>query len=397
MKKVKYFVIFILLIFVFMFKPISIFPGNQGIKTGTETKNNGAEFRLLSLKGKVKVKKGDDFFAISVENMDRISLGAGDALLVYPSSSAEILLPKNNKLRLNGPLYSTSSKLGKKNFDRISSSFFAQSKLLEILKLLFDAEGDEAAGTTRGTIEDSLNFFNEIDPVAQKANIEDQTLSTADKKKMDEMLSLLQTRFNAFSGEKQIIMRCALYKTLGLHKTALTTIFTYYKGILNVKGKQTERELLEDYLFKQFLPVVVVIHPIESIVTTRGVSPSPGKPFNKEFRSNLKLWWASFYYDGAKFIPIEKTIDHSLLPQDSYIIKNSALNQLDSLAKRNKNGKSKSHDIFVVGCSDWQEIERYDDLKYAEKEILKQPTKPAKDGTATQDFGKVIIKMKWRE
>ena len=202
--------------------------------------------------------------------------------------------------------------------------------------------------------------------------IEDKTLTPGKEKEMKEILDTAEQGFNAFPEEKQIVIRSMVYKTFGRYKTALGMIFSYYKGILYTKGKQPERELLEDYLFNQFLPIVVTVH-----------SPS-------SFSANFKLWWAAFYFDGKELKSLDKTIDYSMHPQNDYKLKDNPTIQADTKSK----GKSEGNPpcVFIAACADWAELERFDDLETAKKELLDKSIKETKSGTI-QDYGSVIIKI----
>jgi hypothetical protein len=251
-------------------------------------------------------------------------------------------------------------------------SFFAGPSQWKGIERIFEEEGEESAGTTKGTQEDSLNFYNEINQGVAAVKIEDKTLSPEKEKEMKEILDTAASGFNAFPEEKQIVIRSLVYKNFGRYKTALYMIFSHYKGILYTKGKQAERELLEDYLFNQFLPIVVTIH-----------SPS-------SFSANFKLWWSTFYFDGKELKPLDKTINYSMLPQNNYEIKNNREFQPGIQSKGKPDGHTRC--VFIVASADWAELERLDNLETAKKLLLYNRIKETKPGII-QEYGSVIIKI----
>jgi len=328
-----------------------------------------AEYKIISLKGKVKIKNNTK--VIQLKKQLPFKLKKGDAVMVYPGAAIEMLFPDGKKKAFKGPFYSTVENLGK-SYERNRLSFFGKPKQWKAIERIFDEEGEESAGTTKGTQEDSLNFYNEINKGVAVVKIEDKTLTPDKEKEMNEILETAEQGFNAFPKEKQIVIRALVYKTFGRYKTALTTIFSHYKGILYIKGKQPERELMEDYLFNEFLPIAINIH----------------SPFS--FSSNFKLWWAAFFFDGKEFKTIEKTIDYSLYPQNEYKIKDNSTIQADIKSKGM--AKAESQCLFVVACADWAELEKFDDMEIARQELLESDIKETKLKTI-QDYGKVIIKL----
>jgi hypothetical protein len=326
-------------------------------------------YKIISYKGTVKIRQNAEVSRL--KNQPPIDLKKGDAVMVYPGAEIEVLFPGGDKKTFTGPFYALVESLEKPPAkDRLS--FFAGATPWKGIERIFDEEGEESAGTTKGTQEDSLNFYNEINQGVAVVKIEDKTLSPDKEKEMKELLDTAATGFNAFPEEKQIVICSLVYKNFGRYKTALDMIFSYYKGILYTKGKQPERELLEDYLFNQFLPIVITIH----------------SPFS--FSSNFKLWWAVFYFDGKELKTLDKTIDYSMHPQNDYKLKDNSTVQADTKSKGM--AKAGSQCLFIAACADWAELERFDDLETAKKELLDNSTKETQSGTI-QDYGSVIIKI----
>jgi hypothetical protein len=328
-----------------------------------------AGYKIVSYKGTVKVKK--DAAVSRLKNQPPIDLKNGDAVMVYPGAEIEVLFPGGDKKTFTGPFYATVESLENPP-EKARLSFFTGSSQWKGIERIFDEEGEESAGTTKGTQEDSLNFYNEINQGVAVVKIEDKFLSPDEEKEMKEILDSAAFGFNAFPEEKQIVIRSLVYKTFGRYKTALDTIFSHYKGILYTKGKQAERELLEDYLFNQFLPIVVTIHSTST------------------FSANCKLWWATFYFDGKDIKPLDKTIDYSMLPQNEYAVKDHTAIRSGTQFKGKAEGISPC--VFIVACADWQDLERLDDLEIAKKELLDSHIKESRTGSI-QDYGSIIIKL----
>lgn len=327
------------------------------------------EYKIVSYKGKVKVEKNDEVFPL--EKQLHVFLKKGDAVMVYPGAAIDVVFPDGKKKSFTSPFYSTVENL-EKPFERNRLLFFGKPGQWKAIERIFDEEGGESAGTTKGTQEDSLNFYNEINQGVAKVKIEDKKLTPDKEKEMNEILETAEQGFNAFPKEKQIVIRSLVYKAFGLYKTALNMIFSYYKEILYAKGKQAERELMEDYLFNEFLPIVITIDSSGS------------------FSANFRLWWASFSFDGIELKTIEKTIDYSMHPQNTYKIKDNIKLQADAKTKGKTEPESRC--LFIVACADWAELEKFDNREIARQELLDKGIKETKLKTI-QDYGKVIIKL----
>ena len=228
-KKECHIPLMIILVFTFFFP--GFMPANPG-------------YKIISYKGIVKVKQNAEVTRLTKQlPMD---LKKGDAVMVYPGAEIEVMFPGGDKKTFTGPFYVAMESLEKPPAkERLS--FFAGPNQWKGIKRIFDEEGEEPF-TTKGTQEDSLNFYNEINQGVAVVKIEDKTLTPDKEKEMKEILDTAEQGFNAFTEEKQIVIRSLVYKIFGRYKTALDMIFSHYKGILYTKGKQPERELLEDYL-----------------------------------------------------------------------------------------------------------------------------------------------------
>ena len=345
------------------------------------------EYKIISYKGKVKVKKDDE--VVLLEKQLHIYLKKSDAVMIYPGAAIEMVFPDGKKRTFAGPLYSTVESI-EDPFNRDRLSFFGKPGQWKAIERIFDEEGEESAGTTKGSQEDSLNFYDEIKPVAGKVKIEDKALAPHKQKEMKEILETVEPGFNAFPEDKQIVIRSLVYKSFGRYKTALNMIFAHYKGILYAKGKQAERELIEDYLFNEFLPIVLSIKPDDKGEQfPKGTSISQEICFNKTFYSNFRLWWAAFFYDGRGLETIEKTIDYSLHPENIF--------KLDKKVIINGTG-NKAADVrqspcfYIVACADWTELEKFDDMEYARGELLENNIREMESETVL-GYGRVIIKL----
>jgi hypothetical protein len=342
------------------------------------------EYKIVSFKGKVKVKQNDEI--VRLEKQLHVYLKKGDAVMVYPGAAIEMVFPDGNKKTLTGPFYSTVAAL-EKPYARNLLSFFGKPGQWKAIERIFNEEGEESAGTTKGT-QDSLNFYDEIKPVVAKVEIEDKELAPAKKKEMKEILVTVEPGFNAFPEDKQMVIRSLVYKSFGWYKTALNMIFAYYKGILRTKGKQAERELIEDYLFHEFLPIVITIMPNEkNKLFPKGTSTSREIYFNKTFYSNFRLWWAAFFYDGRELESIQKTIDYSLHPENTFKLEKSFNHTGNRTA-----GVNRAPCVYIVACADWTVLEKFDDMEYAGRELLKSGIKET-GSTTIRGYGKIMIKI----
>ncbi|MDQ1354078.1 MAG: hypothetical protein QG657_4387 [Acidobacteriota bacterium] len=327
-------------------------------------------YKIISFKGTVKVKQNAKVSLLENQQLPT-GLQKGDAVMVYPGAEIEVTFPTGDKKTFAGPFYSAIEALEKPPAQN-RLSFFAGPSQWKRIEKIFDEEGEESAGTTKGTQEDSLNFYNEIKQGIATVTIEDKNLSPDKETEMKDILDTAASGFNAFPEEKQIVIRSLVYKAFGRYNTALDKVLSHYKGILHTKEKQPEREFLEDSLFNEFLPIVVKIH-----------SPT-------SFSSNFKLWWAAFYSDGKDFKAINNTIDYSIYPQNIYKINDNSAIQPGAPSKGKAAGNHPY--IFIVVSTDWEELERLDDIETAKKELQDISIKESQPGPV-QGYGNVIIKI----
>lgn len=339
---------------------ISCFPGFMQADTG---------YKIISFKGTVKVKQNAKVSQLDIGQLP-IDLQKDDAVMVYPGAEIEIMFTTGGKKTFAGPFYSKAAALEKPPAQN-RLAFFAGSSRWKGIEKIFDEEGEESAGTTKGTPEDSINFYNEINQGIAAVIIEDKNLSPDKENEMKEILDTASNGFNAFPEEKQIVIRSLVYKAFGRYKTALDMIWSHYKGILYIKEKQPEREFLEDSLFNEFLPIVVTIHSSAS------------------FSSNLKLWWAAFYFDGKELKSLDNTIDYCLNPQNEYKLKDNP--EIPSGVKA-KGMAGKTRCLFIVACANWADLERYDDIETAKKELLENGLQETST-KSIQDYGRVVVKL----
>ncbi len=330
------------------------------------------EYKIISSNGTVKIKTNTK--VIRLEKQLPFILKKDDAVMIYPNASIEVVLPNGNNKTISGPLYATVDTLENPPSKELLD-FFAKPSQWKGIERIFEEEGQESSGTTRGTQEDSLNLYSDINNAMGEIKIEDKPLSPEKEKEMKKNLETAEKGFRAFPEEKRTVIRSMVYKAFGLDKTAMSNVLSFYKGILNKKEQQPQRELLEDYLFNQFLPIVVKID--------RTVFP----PL---FTSNIKIWWVTFYFDGNQLKSLDNTLDYSTYPLATYKIKSIPSVKPNSSARGTAQGK-KTY-LFIVACADWTELEKLDDLKFAQKELL-ETRKSETQAKKIQDFGTVIIKI----
>ena len=338
-------------------------------------------YEILSYKGKIKVKKNNEM--IPLIKHDGIRLEKRDIVMVYPGSSIEISFPGNSRKVFEGPFYAPVAALTQP-FDKKNLSFFENRKIRKGIEGIFDTEGNASSGSTRS--QNSVEFFNEVKKTLTQAVLEDKTPAAGRAKKMETHLESVKHMFSAFPEVKQILVRALVYKDFGQDKKALTTILSHYKKILRAKDKKTERELMEDYMTNRFLPIVIMIRSGDENISPGNVrSNKKNNGIKMIFSSNIKLWWAAFYYDGKTLKEIKKTIDYSQKPQNKFEL------EINITAKANMK-KSRSRYLFIVTSPDWTQLDKFDSSEAAEKELLGNNIKETRS-KRIQDYGEVIIKL----
>ena len=339
----------------------------------SETRHwGGGNYVVTSRKGKVKVKREKEFTLLK-ESVS-VTLGKADFIMAYPDAVIKIQLPDGKTSVFSGPFYATAVEIGKSiktGKAPLSSKPVFRKNIQEIL----DRMEDVIVGPVKGDdLEGSLNFYKEIQEAIADAPVEDGKLSPTKKKEMEKALASLNGRFSGASLDQVILIRSLVFKQYGLNRRALTAVFNHYERIMKTKGKQKERELLEDFLFNEFLPIRVVIK-----------SRSP-----LTLSSNFDLWWAAFWFNGEKLEELTKTIDHSLHPQDTFILEDDMVQAVKADMDIERTNKNQC--IFIVVCADWAKLEKYENIDYAEKELLESGIKEA--GTdAVRGYGKVFVKI----
>lgn len=338
----------------------------------------GNDYQIVAFTGKVKIKQNGKVSLLKTQLP--LNLKNGDAIMVYPNATIRVQIPGRVEKVFTGPFYATIESLTKPQ-EKESLSFWAQNNQWQRVERIFDEEGNESSGTTKGTQEDSLNFFGEINPVVNTVKIEDTNNAPDKKMEMEKLLATQEVWFNAFPEEKKVVIRALIYKNYGWYKKALDLIFSHYKGILQVKEKQRERELLEDYLFAEFIPIVIT-SPSE-----KGFAPD--QALNFQFGANIKVWWSAFLFDGVNLTNIKNTVDTSLHPQNSFNIdKKSVVNRSGNKSTT----LSKPICLFIVVCADWKELAKFDDKEYARKELLGNSI-PENRSQSIQNYSRVIFKL----
>jgi len=326
-------------------------------------------------KGKVKVKREKEFTLLK-EGVS-VTLGKADFIMAYPGAVIEVRLPEGKCSVFIGPFYAAVEEMGK-GIKAREAPLLSKPVFLENIREILDRMEDVIIGPVKGDdLEGSLNFYHEIKEAMADVPIEDGKLSPGKKKEMEKALASLNGLFSGASLDQVILIKSLVFKQYGMNRLALMNVFNHYERIMKTKGKQKERELLEDFMFNEFLPIRVVIE-----------SRSP-----LTFSSNFDLWWAAFWFNGEKLKEITKTIDHSLHPQDTFKL---APGRGDLYAEALKDMDIKSSNkkqcIFIVVCADWGELEKYDKIDYAEKELLESGVKETKTSTV-RGYGKVIVKI----
>lgn len=340
--------------------------------------HSAKQYKIVSYKGKVKVMKR---YKIKLpDNINKkinwvrkpnIILRKDDAVMAYRGASVKMSFPSGDIKTFKGPFYATAQTL-EKGIDKEQLTAFETPALWKRIERVFDEEGDSTVITRSGP-NDKDAFYKEIKKRAVDSSLQDNTLPPHKKSEMETALKIAETAFNAFPKVKQTIVRALVYKQYGMNKTALSTVFSHYESIRGDKAKEKEQDAAENYMYNEFLPIVVHI-------VSKGNHRQLG--FFKLFSSNFKLWWAVFYYDGNQLIEIEKTIDYKQEPQKLYRLRKPIKKKTGAV----------SQCVFIVVCPDWSQLETLDDIESAKKELLTGKVKETQV-TTIRDWGKVTIKL----
>lgn len=338
-------------------------------------------YKILHQRGTVKIKQDD---RISVLNAGTaVSLGQGDAVMAYKEASVKIVFPGGRERVLEGPFYAAVETLDVL-LPVSNLAFFEDGNRWKSLETIFNKERNPEDERSRGTMEDSLDFYGNARSLLSWVDIKDETLAPNEMQKMADLVKTADKRFGAFPKEKQAIIRAMIYKTFGLYKKAVTQVLSQYETMLRVEGKQAARELMEDQLKEKFFPVVVFIRPLDS--KERVDSRSRVRRFTRQFTSKFKLWWASYYYNGKDLILIETTIDTSVHPQKIYrVIK-------DFPVEANKGSKQPAACFFVIASADWKQVEKLDNMEETRRALLEAKVRETRT-QSVMSYDRVIIKL----
>ncbi len=316
------------------------------------------EYRLLSWKGDVKIRTAGKFIPLTEQPPP--PLKKGDGLWLAAGAEAELRFPGGGQKVVYGPRFT--------KVETLEKAVKGPSLLANLIKntgveelLLRKKEG--SIGATRsgaaGRYEKIKKFIREMEEPPPGAGKE---------KEMKKMLGLLEERFDAAPAEKQVLIRARVYKHFNRDKQAALTVSDYYEKVLNLEGKSGERDFIQPFLFNEFLPLAIT--------------------FNREnrgamvFSSNFKLWWAAFSFDGETFEELEKTIDDSHLPEDTF-----------KTTPGSRPGKKNTpRHLFIIAGSDWRDLEEFDDPVEAKEKLLTKDIPAAPSGKA-MGLGKVFIKI----
>jgi hypothetical protein len=314
---------------------------------------------VLSWKGDVKIWKGGKF--ISLAGQAKISLEKGDGIWLANGAEVEVRFPGGDQKVFNGPRFTKVETLEKAR--KGPSIIVNLIKSMGIEELLSRKKEDKLGGTRAG----SERLYKKIKSIIPEMQ---EPLAAAKKEKdMNEVLSLVEARFDAAPMEKQVLIKARVYKHFNRDKLALMTVFNYYEKIRNLEDKKGERNFIEDFLFDEFLPIVITFNLEDRDFIT--------------FSSNFKLWWAAFFFDGEELREIVKTIDSSLNRQDIFRITPGNIGR-----KQNK-----AQYLFIIAGYNSSELEKLDNMEVAKKELMGKEMHEASSGKAV-GCGKLFIKIR---
>jgi hypothetical protein len=335
------------------------------------------QYRVLSWKGDVKVMQGGKFLQLTKQS--NVLLQENDAIWIANGARIELGCPDGSRREFNGPRFSRVETLEKVKTKRQPSFFVIFFKNLDLGEYITRDKEKSVGGTRARGFESSESFYEELKKAIP--GMEDRTLAGEKRKEVEEALAIVDRDFDAAPPEVKILLRAKVYKHFNLDKQALKTAFNYYETILKVKGKEKERALLEEFLIDEVLPVVVTYEVEEhSLLYSRELDT--GSRISVQFSSNFKVWWAAFSFDGKEIKEIEKTIDHKRNPQETFTIRNHPTG----------NEKDKPYYLFIIANPMWSQLEKYDDMEVAGKELLEGGI-PETSSNKAKGFRKVTVKI----
>jgi hypothetical protein len=347
--------------------PLMVFLVLTSFVTGLLPEETG--YKIVSFKGTVKVKKDNNI--ISLTDPKTFPLEKDHALMLYKGASVEIVFPNGSRETFVGPFYAAISTL-QKPFTKNQLSLFEKKQLWKPIQRIFDEE-EEIHDSTRSGPLDRVAFKKEINKKLTDKSLDDPTIPDDKVIELNAAMESVDTLFNAFPKIRRIVIKALVYREFGLNKKALETIMVYYNSIANKPGKKILRGQVEDYVYTEFLPIIITIESQNS-------EAGPVMGFYRTFSANIELWWAAFYYNGKELIEIEKTCDHKQHPQKIFVVNKN----LDVKADQSP------HCIFIVVCPEWTELTNYDNLRTAKNKLL---TKKETKVNTVKDWGKVTIKL----
>jgi hypothetical protein len=335
------------------------------------------QYRVLSWKGDVKIRKDGTF--ISLAGQSQISLKKSDAIWIANGAKIEFGCPDGLKREFKGPRFSRVETLEKVKIKSQPSFYVIFFKNLNLGEYIARDKVKSVGGTRARGFESSEDFYEKLKQAIP--GMEDRTPAGEKNKEVEEALAIVDHDFDAAPPEVKIILRAKVYKHFNRDKQALKTAFNYYETILKVKEKQKERALLEEFVIDEVLPVVVT-YEVEEPSLLYGWELDTGPGISVRFDSNFKVWWAAFSFDGKEIKEIEKTIDRKRNPQESFTIRNHPTG----------NEKNKPYYLFIIANPVWSQLEKYDDIEIARKELLEGGIPETSSNTA-KGFRKVTVKI----
>lgn len=363
---------------------ISIMPIAIALFFLTILLRTGGNYKILSSHGKVKVKI--DGQVMELQGKNGVILNKDDAIMLYHGAGIKLQFPGNTVHRFEGPLYTSIHSLKSLTGGDKKNTFFNHFTRWRGLKHIFDEEGENPVTRRRGDWVFSMQFYNDIRTEVSAANIFDTALSNVNKKKLKTVLAEIRHLFNAFSKPKQSVIQGLVYKYFGLHKTALSMVFSNYKKILHLKRLKEDRAIMEDYLIHTFIPIVV---HVQSLKRERGAGNNRAFKLPLAHRqtltANLDLWWAVFLVENGKLKPLGKSSKTSILPQKTYTLNKQVHHGMDGDTPPRPS-------CFIVAASPQSSLlDKYDNLELARKELLNAPTVHTK-GNLIQAFTMIVVR-----
>ncbi len=325
-------------------------------------------YKIIDRRGKIKIRlhnQGNK--VIRLQGGVNVQLRPDDSIMLFQGAQIHLRFPDKSKHQFKGPFYVSIKELENQTANGKQMPKLDQPGLWETIEPIFEAEGGKNPLEARGDWVKSKQFYDQITPFVSLPTVTDTPDTPAvrgHKIKLKAALEKTEILYHSFSKPTKTVIQGLIHKHFGMHKTALSMVFSGYEEILNFRERETDRAVMEYYLLLKFLPIVIQIQSNVETENNKKEEASHRFPLNQQtIAANLDLWWTVFLVSEDKLIPIEKTYENSLMPQKYFTLK-----------KRKQRGEAEAKgksQCYIIAASPIQSaLTKYEDLDLAEKEFL---------------------------